>query len=388
MTSARSSVDYLVVGGGFYGCSLALFLSSVSNNVALVEQDAQLLGRASRVNQARIHTGFHYPRSALTAVKSMVLHRRFADDFPDAVVDDFAMLYGIARRRSKVSAKRFYRMFSDMGAPIAPATPSQAALFDDDFVEQVFACHEFAFDYRVLQRHMGNQLDARGVDVRLGTQVMELGETDKGAIVRLSSGEEIHARFVFNVTYAQINSLLGSAGLPQAGLKHERAEIALVEVPSELAAYGITILDGPFMSCMPYPAAGVHSLTHVRYTPQASWTDQETGQSAYDVFAGLAPVTRHRHMLLDGQRYVPALAEARWQGSLYDVKTVLLKSEKNDSRPILFQRQPAGSRIISVMGGKIDNIYDLFDIMRQAEGEWAEADDRFVHGSVQSNVPT
>ncbi len=36
------------------------------------------------------------------------------------------------------------------------------------------------------------------------------------------------------------------------------------------------------------------------------------------------------------------------------------------------------------MGGKIDNIYDLFDILRQSEPEWAEADDRFVHGRAMS----
>lgn len=387
MAAARSQINYLVIGGGFYGCSLALFLNSISDSVVLVERGPELLGRASRANQARIHTGFHYPRSALTAVKSMVLHRRFAEDFPDAVVDDFTMLYAIARKRSKVSARRFHRMFQDIGAPIELASPTQTALFNDDLIEQAFACREFAFDYRVLQQHLGNRFDSRSIDLRLETEVVGLTETPDGVVAHLSSGEEIEARFVFNVTYAQINSLLGSAGLPLAGLKHEQAEIALVEVPGELAAQGITILDGPFLSCMPYPAAGLHSLTHVRYTPQASWTDWEAGLSAYEVFENADPVSRHRHMLLDGQRYVPALAEARWQRSIYEVKTVLMKSEKDDSRPILFQRQPPQSRIISIMGGKIDNIYDLFDAMRLAEPEWAAADDRFVSSSSRKGLP-
>ena len=110
--NARPAIDYLVIGGGFYGCSLALFLRSVSRRVVLVEAAGELLTRASRVNQARVHTGFHYPRSAMTAVKSMVLHRRFAADFPDAVDANFQMLYAIARRRSRISAKRFYRMLA------------------------------------------------------------------------------------------------------------------------------------------------------------------------------------------------------------------------------------------------------------------------------------
>ena len=142
MTAASSEIDYLVIGGGFYGCCLALFLRSVSDRITVVEAGATLMTRASRVNQARVHTGFHYPRSVLTAVKSMVLHQRFARDFSEAVKSDFRMLYAVARRHSKVSAGRFHRMYADMGAPIAPATASQAALFNPDTIEAVFDCTE------------------------------------------------------------------------------------------------------------------------------------------------------------------------------------------------------------------------------------------------------
>ncbi len=99
--------DHIIIGGGFYGCCLALFLRSISRKVLLIEAEDRLLSRASRVNQARVHTGFHYPRSALTAVKSLILHDRFAKDFPEAICSDFQMLHAIAARRSKVSAKLF-----------------------------------------------------------------------------------------------------------------------------------------------------------------------------------------------------------------------------------------------------------------------------------------
>ena len=99
MAQSDNDIDYLIIGGGFYGCCLALYLRSITDRVIVVEAADTLMSRASRVNQARIHTGFHYPRSALTAVKSMILHRRFIQDFPEAVVDEFQMLYAIARRR-------------------------------------------------------------------------------------------------------------------------------------------------------------------------------------------------------------------------------------------------------------------------------------------------
>lgn len=376
----RPRVDFLVIGGGFYGCSLALFLRSISDSVTLVEAGDRLMNRASRVNQARVHTGFHYPRSALTAVKSMVLHQRFARDFPGAVVDDFQMLYAIARRRSKVSAKRFYRMFADMGAPITPADPSQTALLSPDTIEAVFACAEYAFDYSVLRAGMAERLAATGIDLRLETEVVRLVERPDEVVAELADGTSISARHVFNITYAQINTLLQSAGLAQAAVKHELTEVALVRPPARLAPYGFTIMDGPFLSVMPYPAEKLHSLTHVRYTPHVSWTDAAAGRPAYEVFRSIEPESRHRHMMLDGMRYIPGLAGAEWVKSLYEVKTVLVKNERDDGRPILYQQQPPGSRIITIMGGKIDNIYDLFDLIRLSRAEWVGADERYVHG--------
>lgn len=366
--------DYLVIGGGFYGAALALFLRSVSDRVMLVEAENRLMDRASKVNQARIHTGFHYPRNALTAVKSMMLRRRFAQDFQEAVVDDFQMLYAIARYRSKVSANRFYRMFRDMGAPIARARAADAALFDPAMIEAVFACEEHAFDADILRARMESGLARAQVGLHLGTTVERLEDRGDHVIADLSDGKSLRARFVFNVTYAGLNRVLATAGLPLAPLKYEMTELALVAPPPDLAGLGITVMDGPFFSVMPAPGTGLHSLTHVRYTPHGSWTDA----------APAVPVpaeARARHMIADARRYLPCLGAARWQRSLYEAKTVLLKNEQDDGRPILFQRLPAGSRVISVMGGKIDNIYDLFDLMRGTEPEWRGADTRFLHPS-------
>ena len=90
-TPGMTSNDYdvVIVGGGFYGCCLALFLRSVTSRILVVEAGTGLLERASRVNQARIHTGFHYPRSFTTAMRSRALQERFMRDFKHAVVSRF-----------------------------------------------------------------------------------------------------------------------------------------------------------------------------------------------------------------------------------------------------------------------------------------------------------
>lgn len=337
---------------------------------------------ASRVNQARIHTGFHYPRNALTAVKSKILQTRFVKDFPDAVVDDFNMLYAIARSRSKVSANRFYRMFHDMGAPISIATTQDQALFDQDMIAQSFDCQEFAFDYRALRNRMAARLDTLDVDLALGTEIV--GLTDEGDYIaaQLSDGREVTARYVFNITYAQTNRVLGMLGATPAHLKHELTELALVTPPAALRGKGITVMDGPFFSMMPYPAADLYSLSHVRYTPHAYWMDDDGAHDPYAILASQNLESRVPHMIADARRYIPSVAETKPRESLFEVKTVLTKNEKDDGRPILFDRSSQQGRMISVMGGKIDNIYDLFDYVRQSLPEWHGADERYLGGPV------
>ena len=373
--------DYVVIGGGFYGCCLALYLRSISDKVLLVEAAPALMTRASRVNQARVHTGFHYPRSAVTAVKSMLLHRKFLEDFPEAIVDEFQMLYAIAKRRSKVTAKKFYRMFGEMGAPVEVAQPNDRALFDAEMVEEVFACYETAFDYSVLAKAMAERLDEAGVNLRLSTEVQALDARPDGVVAGLSDGTEVTARYAFNITYAQINTVLELAELPKARLKYEVAELALIEPPEELQARGITVMDGPFFSTMPYPSSGLYSLTHVRYTPHESWSDELGPRDPYLHFVGRQYETRYAFMLRDAQRYLPCLSGSIYHRSIYDVKTVLVKNEQDDGRPILYHQAPHGSRVISILGGKIDNIYDLFEAVKTTAPEFAKLHSGFVLGA-------
>lgn len=272
-------------------------------------------------------------------------------------------------------------MFRDIGAPIRPALPGQAALFDVDRVEAVFACSEAAFDYSVLRAQLAERLARAGVEIRMSTALETLQDGAQGIIATLSDGTRVAARYAFNITYAQINDVLGRAGLPQASLKHELAEIALVEPPEELRRLGVTVTDGPFFSCMPYPVEGLHSLTHVRYTPHESWTDRQGLGPAYERFDAVCLESRVQHMIHDGRRYLPCLADVTPKQSMYDVKTVLIKNERDDGRPILFQQNPAGSRVISILGGKIDNIYDLFDLLRHTGPEFAGANVRVLLGA-------
>ncbi|MFK0685830.1 FAD-dependent oxidoreductase [Ochrobactrum sp. BD67] len=353
----------IIVGAGFYGCVLAVHLSGLGYRVLLSERAGEAMSRASAVNQARVHTGFHYPRSFVTALRSFHNRPRFIEDYSEALVSDFKMLYAIARHGTKVNAQRFYGMYKAMRAPIQEATPSQRAMFDADLIEDVFVCAEDAFDYTILRDSVFRRLEKTDVTIAfncLGNSVSEQGDH---LTVEFASGKKVQAARVFNVGYAQLNALLKSSGLKPLPLKHELVEIALVEPPPALRPFGVTVMDGAYFSSMPYPARKAYSLTHVRYTPHYHWTDETAPSSAYDMVGQLKTSTRWKHMVNDARRYMPVIDDVEWIESLYDVKTVPIKNEHDDGRPILLQHHDDMPGLWSVLGSKIDNIYDLLELV-------------------------
>ena len=54
--------------------------------------------------------------------------------------------------------------------------------------------------------------------------------------------------------------------------------------------------------------------------------------------------------------------------SLWEVKTVLPASEIDDSRPILFKTNFCIPNYHCIMGGKIDNVYDVIEAIKAMKG--------------------
>jgi hypothetical protein len=320
-----------------------------------------------------VHNGYHYPRSILTSLRSRVSYARFRSDYADAVDESFTTVYAISRRLSKLNAQQFVRFCERVGATIAPAPKEIAALFDPLTIEASFVVTESVFDARRLTALVEVQLAEAGVDLFLNSTAMRIrsnpGETASVACVREGQPFDLPARNVFNCTYSAANQLLDASGYPLIALKHELTEIALVDVPQEFQFLGITVMDGPFFSVIPFPVGGVHSMTHVRYTPHATWMDRP-GSPADPGRLPLhsPPASKFGHMLRDIRRYVPGLSRARHRESLWEIKTVLPQSEHDDSRPILVHKTPGTAGVWTVLGAKIDGAYDVQDTLAELVG--------------------
>nr|WP_275994231.1 FAD-dependent oxidoreductase [Argonema antarcticum] len=356
-----SCYDAVVIGGGFFGCRIALYLKEHLNKVLIVEQEADILQRASYANQARVHNGYHYPRSILTALRSRVNFPRFVSEYRECIDTSFDKYYAIGKTISKVTANQFKIFCQRIDAFIEPAPPNITNLFNSNITEGVFSTKEYAFNAVKLKHRMLNDLETAGVKLSVNSKVIKVQNTDNvGIKVYIESSESfdvVTTKYVFNCTYSAINQILHNSHLPTIPLKHELAEMALVEVPEPLRNLGITVMCGPFFSIMPFPARGLHTLSHVRYTPHCFWQDKDADVKTVNPKVGNK--TNYPYMIRDAERYMPILKECKYADSLWEIKTILPQSEVDDSRPILFKKHHGLKNFYCVLGGKIDNIYDI-----------------------------
>ena len=345
---SRSHYDALVIGGGFFGCEVALEMQRLgASRILVVDREAGILRRASYVNQARVHNGYHYPRSIPTAERSRLSFARFVEDYGYALTKDLTKLYAIARQ-SRVNAGQFEAFCHRIGAPCRSAAPALQQLFDPSLIEEVFLTTEYAFDAARIAAVLARQLDAARIEFRPSTEAHVVDLSGSRVTVALPDGE-VTADWVFNCTYAELEY----AGVPlRSAIKKEMTEIVLIQPPPELAGIGVTVMDGPFFSTMPFPARQAYSLTHVRYTPHES-TGPGEGPPGLPARSNRAAIQR------DSARYLPCLARAEVVGSLFEVKAVLVQNEDDDGRPIMVEQSRQCPRVVSILGAKIDNIYDV-----------------------------
>jgi hypothetical protein len=353
--------DCIIVGGGFYGMVLATELKKRFSKVLVIEKESAIMTRASYNNQARIHMGYHYPRSLITAYRSHINFSRFTKEYEEAVVNNFDNFYAISKINSKISANQFYTKFKKMDIPIQVADKGTKELFNSRLIEEVFKVKEYCFDSTKLKEIIFNKFNDLDCDIIYNSSVNRIAKNLNNIKVILSDGRILKSKNVFNCTYSGTNLILKNSNLPLLDLKHELTEICLIDLPSKLKGKYVTIMDGPFFSILPFPSKNLSSISHVRYTPHEFWQDRIKLKDGYKKLIKYEKKSNFKYMINDACRYIPDIRKALYKESLFEVKTVQTKNENDDGRPILYNKDYHIKNFSNIMGGKIDNIYDIVE---------------------------
>lgn len=338
----------IIIGGGFYGCALALHLKKRFARVTIIESRDGILQRASYINQGRVHGGYHYPRHKLTAERCRANYAQFVHDYADCVNVGQEAYYAIAAKGSKTSASQFWDFCHDIGAPLYPVRPEVRKAFAN--VEDVFRVDEASFDADKLRKRLAEDVRRAGITICLGAEVDAIFEWNGRVAVRAQFGRGVlryEADHIYSCVYSHTNELLERSGLPTVPLMHEYTEMPLVGMNPPLSNAAVCVMDGNFCSVSPWKHH--HCLHDVELTPNVRSTSLSDLKPRMTNAGEMMVANARRFFSVDGP-----------STRLWEIKTVLQSNEQDDGRPILVQRNVIpGFHVI--VGAKLDNIYDAKD---------------------------
>jgi FAD dependent oxidoreductase len=317
-----------VIGGGVFGCVIAIDLAHAGYQVALHEERYGILDGAVARCQARLHSGYHYPRSDRTAIAAQHDAAVFRQRFPQAVRS--TQHYYVIAPGSKTSPDDYTAFCDRVGLSYEVVEkPPQVHT-----AELCLRVPEAFVDLAILRRILHREMAAADVILSIGHRVDTPPPAD--VVIWATYGQPWHEP-----------------------LQYELCEVALVQ----LGRYGddsFVVMDGEFVSLDPYDH-GTYMLYDVKHSVHVTNVGMkpDVPPEYKSLLNALGPrLTKLSYvdtMRKSASRFLWGLDNGGqgvsiYAGSLFSVRAVLPNVDATDERPTLIHQE---GNSISVLSGKI-----------------------------------
>ncbi len=375
--SDKKLYDIIIIGAGLYGLYSALFCCKKGRSVLVLECDSAPFGRATYINQARVHQGYHYPRSLSTALKSAGYFERFNRDYEFCINKEFDQIYATSNQYSWSSGEQFKKFCKAANIPCEELNPDN--FFKEGMCDGVFRTREYTYDAKILKEYFLSELGKYEdrFTISYGEKINRISNSGTTYLIETEDRNVYESAFILNSSYAGTNQILQMAGFDKFKLKYELCEIIICDVNESLKKFGFTVMDGPFFSIMPFGKTGYHSLTSVTFTPHTTSYEGlpvfscQPNSDGYCTSSHLGncndciskPDTAYPYMANLAHKFLLDKYKFEYKKSLFSMKPILVASEIDDSRPTLIRTYSKNPTFISVLSGKINTVYDLDEVL-------------------------
>jgi hypothetical protein len=326
------SAKVAVAGAGIYGATIAIRLAEHGHVVHLFDP-LGVMRAASAINQYRIHSGYHYPRSPETIQETLEARTEFMEAFGPAIVRNSRHYYAIPKEGSQTSPALFEQVMTQFNIFYQPSRPDW---MDFGFIDSCYEVDEQIYDPDALRELVVAQVQKAGItfEQRVFESNMR-GEYD----------------YVVYATYG----LGPSRGLFKSA-KYQVAEKILIELPPQLRGVSLVVIDGPFTAFDPYGNSPRSLFGSAKNTNH--WSSTDPLEPIPEPYASLlngpsfAPITfsRFEAMRTDSALAVPTSRAAKYLGSRFTMRVV--EHNPLQDRRTLYVEEPA-PRDIHIFSGKV-----------------------------------
>jgi hypothetical protein len=356
-----------------------LYLAKKGYKIGLIEKENALFKKASIVNQARLHSGYHYPRSVATAIMSDDNKARFTREHEPFINFKFEKYYAIDKFGSFTDAAQFERFCQFVKIKCDAVT--QHPLFNFNRLEALYLTTEYTFDPILIAEYYKEKLkDNKNIELLMSTRILSVEQLNSRWQLEVqnvdSQGfERVEAAGVINATYSGSNAINQLFGVREINLMHEISEMSFVTSP-QLKNMGLTVMDGQFGSIMPYGKSDLLSLSSVAYTHhkvsynnlptfdcQTKNPDCEPNFTSICNFCSEKPTSNYRKMMAQIGHYFSDAVQLHYFTSMFTIKSKLKANYIDDGRPTEISQLHSRPDFYCIFAGKINSIYEIEKIL-------------------------
>lgn len=344
-----------VVGCGIFGAMVALKLEEVGHEVIVYERLPEPLSGASYNNQNRLHLGFHYPRHMDTANQCKRGFNHFLAAFPECLHPLEKNGYFIASENSNVTDKDYLKFCKNLGVPFSEVKIENFPI-ELKNVSVGVECSELVYDVASLRQSVIKKFKDKSIKLFLNTPVENIEKFDEEIQITTKNNDKEFFDSVVNCSYSSI-SVLTQKLFPNDTTEYQYEYTAVAIIKIDMPNIGVTIMDGEFMTILPFGNTGDFLLYHVKHSVVERVTQRSVPDSWLD--KGTAPFSNvdkamfFQKLLADCEFFLPILKKARMVGFLEGPRMVLANKDKTDERPSLINKY--SDQYMTVFSGKIDH---------------------------------
>ncbi|KAF9883354.1 hypothetical protein FE257_003570 [Aspergillus nanangensis] len=357
--SSIPALKIAIIGGGWYGCHIALELKKDGHDVEIFDKSGQIFDGISGTFGIRLHKGPHYPRSKMTRDTCRKDYSHFCRLYPNLLIHHERAMYGHSKLDAhgfpnKVTQEHFHNVCHE--SPECEVLDHKAEGWPE--VNALYSLDENSVVVgESLREAIQANLEQAGIKVQLNCEVHGVQQCEGHVRVHLNNSSHEYDIAINATAYA---SLIPNDLLPDnIGVAYQSA-IGLVyeDLSPGKKPFSFIIMDGAYPCIMPIVTVDnsptvEYLIIHGTYTIMGSFN---TPEKAAEHLAQLTDSVMNTKIkpLIDHElekvwpRYHERFVYRGWKGAV--IAKLRTRSEFRSS--LTFEKDD----VIYIFPGKINNV--------------------------------
>lgn len=343
----------LVIGAGIHGLTVACELAKRGIRVTIVDSKHEILMGTSNGTHNRVNMGYHYPRSIETAQECYKGFEYFRRNLSSALYYPEACYYAIDSSNSLVDAEQYMSFLNEAGLKYSIECPPNDIL-NKDHISTSFKVLEPCYDVQILRRLYHQKIENLSINLLLGFDIID-GDINNEKVKLVSSSNHIITEkfdIIVNATYALTNNIQKILGCEENRkiYTYQKTEVVVTEY-DKCVLPSVTVMDGPFITVLPYSYGGHHNK-YVVYDVVNSVHEESTGEFLPIDMMQKSYSTKYEDMQKHGEKYFSFMKDLKPVSSLWALRPIPITTLNDDSRVTNLVKHKIHKSFYSILEGK------------------------------------